>query len=462
MADKNLKVVISAEDNTKKGIKSAESNMGSLGGVAKKLGGVLAGAFAVGAIVSFGKATFEAFKESEAAMARFNTTMKTMGTAGEKARDQLLKTADAALKLAFDDEEAAESLAKLFQRTGDVTEATKLNAIAMDLARAKQISLTDATNLLGQVMSGNGRVLKQYGIELDETKTPLQAIDELQKKVAGSAEAYANTTAGSVEKLSLAWGNLKENIGGVVAQALTPLIDMTANLIANLPSMDELGAKFSSFFAMIDEKTGLITLMKDAWAQIVETFNTSLKPALDELMVALQPYMPFLQALAKVFGVILVVAIAGFVKAVQGLIMLAAEILAVWIKVQTFMLEKLGPVFEWIGDKIAKVTETVIRLIDKLKQLDVIGGLKNSVSKIFGGGRAVGGPVTGNRPYLVGENGPEIFTPQGYGRITPNNKLGASLVINITGNSFMGKEGIAREIGEEILRQVSYRTKLTT
>lgn len=34
-----------------------------------------------------------------------------------------------------------------------MTEATRLNAIAMDLARAKNIGLSDASNLVGQVLS---------------------------------------------------------------------------------------------------------------------------------------------------------------------------------------------------------------------------------------------------------------------------------------------------------------------
>lgn len=43
----------------------------------------------------------------------------------------------------------------------------------------------------------------------------------------------------------------------------------------------------------------------------------------------------------------------------------------------------------------------------------------------FGGARAGGGPVSGGKTYLVGENGPEWFTaPNTGGRIVPNNQLG--------------------------------------
>jgi len=48
--------------------------------------------------------------------------------------------------------------------------------------------------------------------------------------------------------------------------------------------------------------------------------------------------------------------------------------------------------------------------------------------------RAKGGPVTGGKSYLVGERGPEVYTPSSSGRITPNDKLGGSQTANITFN----------------------------
>lgn len=39
--------------------------------------------------------------------------------------------------------------------------------------------------------------------------------------------------------------------------------------------------------------------------------------------------------------------------------------------------------------------------------------------------RAMGGPVTGGTTYLIGEQGPELFTPGASGIITPNDKIGA-------------------------------------
>lgn len=41
-----------------------------------------------------------------------------------------------------------------------------------------------------------------------------------------------------------------------------------------------------------------------------------------------------------------------------------------------------------------------------------------------GAGRASGGPVSANTPYMVGERGPELFMPSGAGTIIPNHSLG--------------------------------------
>jgi hypothetical protein len=46
-------------------------------------------------------------------------------------------------------------------------------------------------------------------------------------------------------------------------------------------------------------------------------------------------------------------------------------------------------------------------------------------------GRQLGGPVMGGTPYMVGENGPELFTPNTTGSITRNQDLGSSAPTNI-------------------------------
>ena len=60
---------------------------------------------------------------------------------------------------------------------------------------------------------------------------------------------------------------------------------------------------------------------------------------------------------------------------------------------------------------------------------------------ILQGARAGGGPVSGTSSYLVGEHGPEIFTPGVSGGITPNNALGGAAGINSVVNISMNNNG---------------------
>lgn len=68
--------------------------------------------------------------------------------------------------------------------------------------------------------------------------------------------------------------------------------------------------------------------------------------------------------------------------------------------------------------------------------IDIIsaGGHLAGVEEMrFRGRRAAGGPVMGGSTYLVGERGPELFTPASSGNITPNNALGdGGNTINVT------------------------------
>jgi tape measure domain-containing protein len=83
------------------------------------------------------------------------------------------------------------------------------------------------------------------------------------------------------------------------------------------------------------------------------------------------------------------------------------------------------------------------------------GGDPSSIfTKLFGGARANGGTVAGGKSYLVGERGPELFTPGRTGSIAPNNAMGgsSSIVVNVdaTGSTVQGDAGEAKQLGDAI------------
>ena len=71
--------------------------------------------------------------------------------------------------------------------------------------------------------------------------------------------------------------------------------------------------------------------------------------------------------------------------------------------------------------------------------------------------RANGGPVTGGSSYLVGERGPELFTPGRSGMITSNENLGSTTVIvnvDASGSNVQGDDENAREFGDQLAAAV--------
>jgi tape measure domain-containing protein len=68
------------------------------------------------------------------------------------------------------------------------------------------------------------------------------------------------------------------------------------------------------------------------------------------------------------------------------------------------------------------------------------------------GKRAMGGPVSAGSSYMVGERGPELFTPKHGGSIVPNNALGGgstNVVVNVdaSGSNVQGDQAQAKQLG---------------
>ena len=90
----------------------------------------------------------------------------------------------------------------------------------------------------------------------------------------------------------------------------------------------------------------------------------------------------------------------------------------------------------------------------------VTGALEKSDVPLFSG-KANGGPVEGGGRYLVGERGPEIFTPSSSGNITPNSKMsggaGVTVVQNI--NVTTGVQQTVRAEIRQLMPQIAASAK---
>lgn len=240
---------------------------------------LLAGAAAAGGLaIAFGVSAVKDYMKSEAGLASITATLKSMGQAALDNKDALLKAASAAVKMGFDDDDAAASITRFYQATGSLTQAQKLNNLAMDLARAKNLDLATAAGLVNQVLSGNGRALKQYQINLKDSATPLEALAELQGKVAGQATAFTGTLSGQIEVITNTWSNMKKAIGQVLTEALTPFVKQFSGWLNDPKTQEQFAVWTENLKSWADVIIPTIVELMKIWFDTLNNiFNIMLK-----------------------------------------------------------------------------------------------------------------------------------------------------------------------------------------
>jgi hypothetical protein len=195
----------------------------------------------------------EAAKEDQAATARLNTMLQANIKGWDGNTDAIEAAIDAGARLAFTDDDIREGLNELVPRTHDLNEALKLNSLAMDLARAKGMSLEEAASLVGKAYSGQVGALRRAGVAISANLKPTEALAQLQKQVAGQAKSYANTAAGSAEAVQIQISEAMESIG----YALIPLVAEFTSFAADtipvvIDSLGGLGDAFNNLHRFMD------------------------------------------------------------------------------------------------------------------------------------------------------------------------------------------------------------------
>jgi hypothetical protein len=78
-----------------------------------------------------------------------------------------------------------------------------------------------------------------------------------------------------------------------------------------------------------------------------------------------------------------------------------------------------------LGEVVRSLGRDLVRLVfSQLVTQPLAAGIGGAIKSAFLPGRAIGGPVASGSPYVVGEQGPELFVPHASGTIVPNNKMG--------------------------------------
>ena len=385
----------------------------------------LAGVAVAGMAVAFGVDAVKAAIADQKSQKQLAVALKNTTKATDKQIASVEKyITKQQMQFGIADDKLRPALAKLTRATGDVTKAQDLLSLSLDVSAGTGKDLETVTTAIAKAQGGNLGSLKKLGIPLSDTiiktKDLAGANKILSKSYGGAAQANADTFAGKLAIFNEAIGEAKESIGEAILTAIQPFAEKWLPKIATgvqgvIDGFQGKGGKGSG--VSLGES---IKSVADAIGLFFAAFNQSddgkQKSLADNIT-----------AIANAFN-----ALAGAISKIAG----AFSALKKFENSPLF--EKyLSKVPLFYGLQIAKVGEEKLFNTEPPK-------------------KALGGPVSGGRSYLVGEHGPELFTPMGGGNITPNGRLGGG-GITIIMNGIVDGESARRSI-ERVLQQSSIRT----
>lgn len=122
------------------------------------------------------------------------------------------------------------------------------------------------------------------------------------------------------------------------------------------------------------------------------------------------------------------------------------------------MVSKFDSFIAWVKTIPSRIRSAIgnIDLSGMIRLPSFLGGGGEEAPKVDGA-RAAGGPVGAGKTYLVGERGPELFSPSRAGLITPNHALKSSAVndnrapFTVTNHFMISGAGDARAVAEAVV-----------
>jgi hypothetical protein len=414
------------------------SKFGKIAGAAFLAAGAAAVAYAGKLAVDGVKAAIE----DEAAQLRLAASLKNVTGATDATiaatEDYILKTS---LANGVTDDELRPSLDRLVRSTKDVAEAQRLQTLALDIAAATGKSLTQVSESLAKAHDGNFGSLKRLGVSIDENIIKSKDFDAATAVLASTfknqASIQADTFEGKMNRLKVAFNEGKETVGAFILDAITPMVTLFVDKA--IPTISEFANNF---------KDNVLPILLSVYDFIKALFT------------------PIIEGIREAFA-----SVTGAVsKNSTELNKFFSFIKVIYEFAQTyfapFLGEVLGAAFKVLGVAISGVISlfsSLVNLIDRAYQglVAFVAFIRNNpvtrgIGGVFGGFRASGGPVSAGTTYMVGENGPELFTSASSGTIIPNNAMGGSgTTVNITVNGALDPISTARQIANLLNREAT-------
>lgn len=241
-------------DNLNKSLKTATKDVETFGDKMGKIGKVVGAAFAAAAAaagayaIKIGVEGVKAAIEDEKAQTQLALALEN-ATGATKA--QIAATEQSILQMSLAtgvaDDELRPALGRLVRSTGDTEKAQQLLAQALDISAATGKPLETVAAALSKGFDGNTAALGKLGVGLSaaelKTMSFTQVQDKLTELFGGAAAKNADTYAGRIARMQVAFSEAKETIGF----ALLPILEKLMGFINNnaLPIINAFSGAFS-------------------------------------------------------------------------------------------------------------------------------------------------------------------------------------------------------------------------
>jgi hypothetical protein len=206
-------------------------------GPALAMAGAAAGAFALKLAVDGVKAAIE----DEAAAAKLAQTLRNLGQAHSTSQVEAyilqLQRATGVV-----DDEMRPAFERIVRSTGNVEEAQRALALAVDISASKGKSLQSVADALGKAYDGNTVSLGRLGLGLDQTVLRSGNMETITSTLAdlfaGQAAVAADTWAGRIQRVSVAFDELKESFGAGVLAGFGDTGDSVEDLLSSMQELE--------------------------------------------------------------------------------------------------------------------------------------------------------------------------------------------------------------------------------
>jgi hypothetical protein len=188
-------------------------------------GAAVAGLAAVAGVVSFLESSYMEFAKAQKEGVLLNQAFaQSMGAKeASQATTAFNEFATAMSEVTVYEDDAIIAAGRLMEAITGVSEQglEKATMAAMDFASATGGDLRGAMEAMSMASEGGRNMFKKYGIEVDDTATKSQKLEQitkgLQDRFGGFAQKEGKTIVGQLKILENQYGNLKEQIGEFLA-----------------------------------------------------------------------------------------------------------------------------------------------------------------------------------------------------------------------------------------------------